>query len=374
MPEPAAPEIQPTIPIIEVSGREKFVANMLKTSDQFGDWVEKTIGKGVKGDKFTEGVESLGNVRKSRDYLMKNAAIVGLYDIGMTIAAFKMGMPKEMVFLLWESAFLAPFLEEIGFRTNFVPAISREAAKIVDIDLTEHQGRMISSGLFAALHSHIFPTLLLKSAHGVKNFLGGEFFTKVAQEKGIWGSMYYHSLMNAAIWGTVFISELAKKTLPKEQAAMANVACWTTLLAGVTGLSLIGLKEVMEDQKIQKDLGRLRQADRLDKSLGIPQMTDFAKQLMNQVNIKGYKFRSGVEMAYFLGFLEAQEYIQPGEFREAQARKFVTKLIEEIGPDNEPKVKQALAYIQEKLSSPSREASGAGASGAEALATIVATD
>ena len=125
-----------------------------------------------------------------------------------------------------------------------------------------------------------------------------------------------------------------------------------TLWTGLTTIGIKGAKEMMDDRHTQDALGRLRSADRIDKSLKIPEIKALYGKLLQNPSTRGYKFTTGVELAYITGMLESFEFMHQPEMRDRYALEQVRKAITDFCPDSdklEERVSLAVDYIDREL-------------------------
>ncbi len=333
----------------EIVGSEKFVMIMTDKARKFTDWFDSTIGLSVQGDTYTEGVKNIGEDSKSVENMRKFLLLIGTYDIGLSAAGIACGIPPMKIAGLWFNTFLAPILEEYAYRTDLIPTMSNEILKPFGLNISRQKGRLVSNVLFSLGHLPKYDNVADKLIQGVVKVTKGGFFNKEAQEKGLGRSMYMHALYNAAIWGLLFIGEEGVDALSPNQIDLAGKLLLTTSVSVTIGMGALGVKEMMDDRKTKNMLDKLRATDRVSGDLGVGKIIDFAKTLMKAENLKGYKFKAGVELSYLIGLLEVKEYSDQPSFRDHQAKFFTLKTLEEVVGDDDEKSKFAMKYIENKL-------------------------
>lgn len=311
----------------------KFIEIADKVKGQFVSWVDKRILANIYIQDYGEPKQEL-NVdylakkfrdSPSKEFFKKTLALVGLYDIGLTIAGIQMGLPKEVIFIVWSSTFFAPVCEELMYRSRLIPGITKEIAKQMGINIPADKGRALTSIIFSAGH---FPHADLDK------FLTGAYLTKVANEKGLVAAMASHQLINASILGVGYLIEISDK-LSSEQAETVKAALLTTLWTGMTTIGIAGIKELIEDKQVQEALERIKSSDKLDKALKIGEMKKLFGKLLSNPSTKGYKFLTGVELSYTTAMLEAQEFLHQKEMQTAYAEDEVRKAVETFCPNLE---------------------------------------
>ena len=318
-----------------------------KTRDQFISWVDTQILAGIKTQDYGESKQSLSlnyfakRIRKSpsKQFLKKTFALVGFYNLGLTIAGLQMGLPKETIAIIWSATFFSPICEELLYRSRLMPEISIEIAKRMGMNLEPDKSRLLTNALFAVGH---FPRINLD------NFLSGSYLTKIANEKGLAASIASHSLINASIVGIAYLVELSEK-LSSSQAETVKTALLTTLWTGLTVTSIIGIKEIFDDRQLQKFLTQIQSSDKIDKSLNIPEIKLLYSKLLSSPSTKGYKFLSGIRLAYTVALLESQEFLHQPEIRDKYALEQVEKAVIDNCKDSqqlEERLSVALGYLK----------------------------
>ncbi len=321
-----------------------------KVGDDFVSWTNKHVLSVLPVHDYGEQEQDLtvkylvdrATKSPSINFLKKTIALVGLYDIGLTVAGLQMGVPKELIPIIWLSTFLGPVVDELSYRSRVIPEIATVIARRMGLDVRSDKARMLPNVIFSASH--------LTNSSINKFFIGG-YLTKVANEKGLAASLATHSLINASLFGVEYLLVAAEKLTPT-QAETAKAALLATLWTGLTTLGILGAKEMMDDRKMQNAIERLRSTDRIDKSLKIPEIKALYGKLLQYPSTRGYKFTTGVELAYITGMLESFENMHQPEMRDRYALEQVRRAITEFCPDSkktEERVSLAFDYIDRQL-------------------------
>jgi len=172
------------VPIVDKEKRGRLMKIATGVRDNFVSWTNRHILSRITVHDYGEEKRELtvdylanraGN-SPSKDFLKKTFALVGLYDIGLTVAGLQMGVPKEVIPIIWSSTFFAPISEELLYRSRVIPGIATEIARRMGLDVRSDKARVLTNAIFSAGH--------LNNANLNKFFIGA-YLTKVANEKGL---------------------------------------------------------------------------------------------------------------------------------------------------------------------------------------------
>lgn len=343
--------------IIDLMPQEKvqLVDDAQSITQNFIDWSTKSP------DSIFQKI----NESPSKKFLLASLSAAGLANLGLTIAGARMGMDPIDIGFLWYASFGGPVLEELIFRSKKIPNLVTGLGNKFGLKLRPDQARLTTNALFTGIHidQALINPLALPGA-----FFLGEVMQKMSSEKGLASSLAFHTLwntyanianysLNGPITSFVFRDQskgLLRNVIKDDKKfetikKLINIP----LQASQIAIGIIGIKELVEDTTTQKLLERLRTV-----KPGQDSIVDFnkAQQIANKwlayPSTEGYKFQTGIELAYTTAMLQAPNDKISLLEKENYAR---TKVVEQITNSwkNQStlngRIEKALNYIDQQI-------------------------
>jgi hypothetical protein len=344
--------------------KQQFINTAIAERDKFLAWAGKQKDQAVP--KNLPVIESLNHAPSKKLFLATYSAI-GLANIGLTLAASKIGLSSQSVIDLWGATFGMPILEELIFRSKKIPNAVQFLGKNLGVSIRPDIARLITSGVDNATH------ILWGGRSGLGflfNAADGPFFQKIANEKGLSASVVAHALLNANsgmyeyfrqrqyktdnidLFG--YTRREKDKTFQKISGTTSDIMSVFAGLTALTGIGsmlaigITGIKEVIEDHQIQNMLSDVRNNNPINGE----KLEKMTKKLLAVPSTDGYKFKAGVELAYVnAGFTMPdmlKDVMTPDEYARTQVHKMVTEVWKD--PKTLPhRLEKANTYVSEQI-------------------------
>ncbi|HLD25098.1 MAG TPA: CPBP family intramembrane glutamic endopeptidase [Patescibacteria group bacterium] len=328
-----------------VDARDKFLQ---WSRDNYPQLVELSKNKTLR-DRMAES--------PSKKLLRGTLLTLGLSTLGVAAIADKLNIDLEGSLLFSYGTFIAPVLEELVFRSKKIPHFISKVGDVIGLPIRSDQARITNNMLFAL--GHIIPMFdAKKNAYQVLNAYGlGTVFQKTSHERGMAASIALHSIWNATtILKNFLIMDLDRHKMDNERSKkefiVASKINTSIRFATLVGIGIIGLKELMEDREFQLLRDRLQNTtDKMDIS-DFVKVNDASKKLLSMPSVDGYKFETGVELAYMGAALSMPSSLinlmTPDEYARSQVHQMVMNSWKD--PKTLPhRLEKANTYITEQI-------------------------
>lgn len=328
--------------------QKQFIGQAIAEKDKFVAWAEKqqeldTHKSTTLGSKISESWKNA----PSKKLLTATLSAVGLSNIGLAIAGSKVGLSKGAMADMWVENFGLPVLEELVFRSRHIPNFLTWAGKQVGLEVSPNVSRLGGAAIFSVGHDFNY-TRRHKKHMGVLNFAQkgtmGLLFNKVSSEHGISASVSAHALFNTLGDSVKYMWDFAPNYRP----------LWLTIFlarqASEIGIGIIGIKEALDDKRINDTLKHIRTAESSGQSIDMEK--EFVDKLLKNPSTDGYKFQAGVELAYVNAALTMPDMLKDVMTPDEYARTQVHKMVTGVWKDSKTlphRLEKANSYITEQI-------------------------
>lgn len=349
-------DVLPTSKLLDIGEQRRLVNEAVEKKNAFIQWSEEKYPDLFEESKHKTAREKL--LESPSKNLLKSALVTtGLANLGWaTIGAESDNVFRDTM-AFWYASFAAPVLEELIFRSKKIPNFIMSVGDKIGLPITQDRARVATNVLFSLGHmSPIFDAktniLQVATAFGI-----AATAQKISNERGLAASTAFHSIYNATTLIGNFIerdfrdeSFLSENNFKEYQlASKLNQGAHTVALIG---LGIVGLKELIEDRHYQK----LRESYNVEsgKVEGIDhgKIEQAAKKLLAMPSTDGYKFETGVELAYMESALNMPDILIDSMTPDEYARTQVHNMVMETWKDPKTlphRLEKANSYITEQI-------------------------
>ena len=180
-----------------------LVQEAIEAQKKFLEWSQKISNDPSPvlsgADKFAQA--------PSKKVMLTALSAVGLVNVGLTLAADKLGLSPIDTFIMWYASFGAPVLEELIFRSKKIPDFISLVGDKLGISVRQDKARLSTNALFAVGHINPFAQAGENMVAVLNTFGAAGTLNKLSHERGMAASVALHSVWNATIGGTQYLFE-----------------------------------------------------------------------------------------------------------------------------------------------------------------------
>lgn len=341
---------------LSASEKQQFVKDAIAEKDKFVTW-SLSLSEKQKDSFLVNSVK----YAPSKKMLVAALSTIGLANIGFGLAADKLGLKNDEIVDLWVATFGAPILEEMIFRSKKIPDFITWAGNQFGIKIRPDKARLTTAAIFTGAH---VPLSGWNAIDVLSNATMAPFLQRMAHEKGLAASTAAHAIHNATIYGFRYLTKdniLQQVALVKggDREAKTKLATYyipmiftaLSLLGSHIAIGISGIKEVFEDHRIHDMLSSIRKGDP-NNPVNPEQIDVLSKKLLAIPSTDGYKFQTGVELAYVNAVLTIPDILKDAMTPDDYARTQVHKMVTEVWKDPKTlpyRLEKANSYISEQI-------------------------
>ncbi len=342
-----------------------LVHDAIETQKKFLEWSNKAVNNPTSApsivDKFNES--------PSKKIMLTALSGVGLASVGLTLAAEKLGLSPIDTFIMWHANFGAPIIEELVFRSKKIPNFISLIGDKRGTPVCQDKARLATNALFAIGHINPFERVNENMIAVLNTFGAAGTLNKLSHERGMAASVALHAVWNATMIGSQYLIEGSRmykkhgiggdplvRTLIRNDSwyNLVKKIYKVTQFAAMTGIGIIGIKEMLADKKLHELLERLRNTPNGNELVNFQEVTDMSRKLLASPSLDGYKFQAGVELGYVSAALSMPEALRdimnPDQYARSQVHKTITDVWDD--PKSLPRrLEKANTYITGQIAS-----------------------